>query len=98
MEITAVPYHTGVTLRHSLYHGFVVVYSPKRKSSLANLRAFTTRLPRVPITILAVTDSLSKAYFYNDFSQALINEGDKLAEQLNASFLTTTSGFTDQSK
>ena len=38
VEVTVTSYHGGTQVRDDLYHGYILVYSAKRKASLANLR------------------------------------------------------------
>jgi len=38
VEVTTSSYHGASQLRHSLYHGYILVYWCKRRGSLANLK------------------------------------------------------------
>ena len=42
--------------RDELVHGFILVYSSKRRASLANLSALSVDIPELPLQILAVTE------------------------------------------
>ena len=63
-------------------------------------RAFAMRLPAVPKLLLAIVDSGGSAasFFSNNFSQTMITEGNAIADQLEAHFMTSTANFQQQSK
>ena len=42
--------------RDELVHGFILVYSTKRRASLSNLSALSVDIPELPLQILAVTE------------------------------------------
>ncbi|KAK0060412.1 rho GTPase-activating protein 190-like isoform X4, partial [Biomphalaria pfeifferi] len=98
VEVEVASFHGGNRLHQGLFHGYILVYSAKRRASLATLRAFTDRLPNVPKLIVAVADSggTSSSYFSSDICQMLIQEGHELSESLQASFMTTTANFSQQ--
>ncbi|KAH9518727.1 hypothetical protein Btru_006096 [Bulinus truncatus] len=98
VEIEVASYHGGNRLHQGLFHGYILVYSAKRRASLATLRAFSETLPHVPKLIVAVADSggTSSSYFSNDICQILIQEGHELSESQQASFMTTTANFSQQ--
>lgn len=70
--------------RDDLVHGFVLVYSTKRKASLATLVAFSQNIPNLPIQILAVTESggAANAFFSSELSHQLITAGNAAADRL----------------
>lgn len=91
VEVIVSSYHGANAFREDLVHGFILVYSTKRKASLATLRAFSANIPNLPIQILAVTETSSaSAFFGSDISQQLITEGNAIADRLQAHFMTST--------
>lgn len=70
--------------RDDLVHGFILVYSTKRKASLSTLTAFSENIPNLPIQILAVTESggTANAFFNSDVSHQLITAGNATADRL----------------
>ncbi|XP_069168245.1 rho GTPase-activating protein 190 isoform X18 [Procambarus clarkii] len=91
VEVIVSSYHGANAFREDLVHGFILVYSTKRKASLATLRAFSANIPNLPIQILAMTDTNSaSAFFGSDISQQLITEGNAIADRLQAHFMTST--------
>lgn len=70
--------------RDDLVHGFVLVYSTKRKASLATLVAFSQNIPNLPIQILAVTENggAANAFFSSELSHQLITAGNAAADRL----------------
>ncbi|MPC45067.1 Rho GTPase-activating protein 190 [Portunus trituberculatus] len=49
VEVIVSSYHGANAFREDLVHGFILVYSTKRKASLATLRAFSANIPNLPI-------------------------------------------------
>ncbi|XP_060516601.1 rho GTPase-activating protein 190 [Cylas formicarius] len=91
VEVIISSFHGANAFRDELVHGFILVYSTKRKASLATLNAFSMNIPNLPIQILAVTDSGSATAFFNDdLSQMLITEGNSTADRLGAHFMTSS--------
>ncbi|KAG8238492.1 hypothetical protein J437_LFUL018422, partial [Ladona fulva] len=92
VEVIISSYHGANAFREELVHGFILVYSTKRKASLATLNAFSMNIPNLPIQILAVTDTGgANAFFCSDLSHLLITEGNATADRLQAHFMTSTS-------
>ncbi|XP_058794856.1 rho GTPase-activating protein 190 isoform X2 [Phymastichus coffea] len=99
VEVTISSFHGANAFRDELVHGFILVYSTKRKASLATLKqnlfgfsAFSHNIPNLPIQIMAVTDSGgANAFFNNDLSHHLITEGNATADKLQAHFMTFSS-------
>ncbi|XP_059469340.1 rho GTPase-activating protein 190 isoform X7 [Neocloeon triangulifer] len=90
VEVIISSFHGANAFREELVHGFVLVYSTKRKASLATLDAFSANIPNLPIQILAVTDSGgANAFFSNDLSHQLIAGGNIVADRLGAHFMTS---------
>lgn len=91
VEVIVSSFHGANAFRDELVHGFILVYSTKRKASLATLNAFSMNIPNLPIQILAVTDGGGATAFFNDdLSQMLITEGNVTADRLQAHFMTST--------
>ncbi|KAL1491496.1 hypothetical protein ABEB36_012085 [Hypothenemus hampei] len=94
VEVIVSSFHGANAFRDELVHGFILVYSTKRKASLATLNAFSMNIPNLPIQILAVTDSGSASAFFNDdLSQILITEGNATADRLGAHFMTSSASM-----
>ncbi|XP_049781040.1 rho GTPase-activating protein 190 isoform X2 [Schistocerca cancellata] len=92
VEVIISSFHGANAFREELVHGFILVYSTKRKASLATLNAFSMNIPNLPIQILAVTDTGgANAFFSSDLSHLLITEGNATADRLQAHFMTSTS-------
>ncbi|KAI4504260.1 hypothetical protein M0802_000731 [Mischocyttarus mexicanus] len=92
VEVTILSFHGANAFRDELVHGFILVYSTKRKASLATLNAFSMNIPNLPIQIMAVTDTGgANAFFSNDLSHLLITEGNATADRLQAHFMTSAS-------
>lgn len=99
VQVIVSSYHGANAFRDELVHGFILVYSAKRKASLATLNAFSMNIPNLPIQIMAVTDSGgANAFFGSDLSHLLITEGNATADRLHAHFMTTTSSCQQKSK
>ncbi|PVD34051.1 hypothetical protein C0Q70_05313 [Pomacea canaliculata] len=99
VEVEVTSYHGRPPLSYrSPKHGYILVYSAQRRASMNTLRSFASRLPAVPKLIIAVADSDGAAHlFFKDCSsQVLIREGNQLADELGALFMTTTATFTQQ--
>ncbi|XP_044740901.1 rho GTPase-activating protein 190 isoform X2 [Chrysoperla carnea] len=91
VEVIISSFHGANAFRDELVHGFILVYSTKRKASLATLNAFSMNIPNLPIQIMAVTDSGgANAFFNSDLSHLLITEGNATADRLHAHFMTSS--------
>ncbi|CAL1547999.1 unnamed protein product [Lymnaea stagnalis] len=90
VEIEVASFHGGNRLHQGLFHGYILVFSARRKASLATLRAFADTLLEVPKLIVAVVDSGAS------YPEINIQEGSQLADSLGASFMTTTANFSQQ--
>ncbi|XP_076668490.1 rho GTPase-activating protein 190 isoform X2 [Andrena cerasifolii] len=92
VEVIISSFHGANAFRDELVHGFILVYSTKRKASLATLNAFSMNIPNLPIQIMAVTDTGgANAFFSSDLSHLLITEGNATADRLQAHFMTSAS-------
>ena len=56
-------------------------------------RAFATRLPAVPMLILAVAEFGANTVFVSEQSQTLMTQANEFADSCNASFVTTCTNF-----
>jgi len=92
VEVVVTSYHSADSFRDDLVHGFILVYSTKRKASLSTLTAFSENIPNLPIQILAVTENggSANAFFNSDISHQLITAGNATADRLQAHFMTLT--------
>ncbi|XP_077978032.1 rho GTPase-activating protein 5-like isoform X2 [Glandiceps talaboti] len=94
VEVMAVSYHQGTPLREELHHGYILAYSTKRKASFSMLKAFSHNVLHVPIMMLAVTESAD--FFSDEDTKKYLTAGNKLADNLNIKFITTSSKFRQQ--
>ncbi|XP_063370149.1 rho GTPase-activating protein 190 [Cydia amplana] len=100
VEVIISSFHGATQFREELIHGFILIYSAKRKASLATLNAFSMNIPNLPIQMVAVTDgggSAANAFFGTDLGHALITEGNATADRLAAHFTTYTSSAENKS-
>ena len=51
VEVILSSYHSATDFRDELIHGFILVYSTKRKASLATLSIFSMNVPESPIQV-----------------------------------------------
>jgi len=90
VEVILSSYHSAIDFREELVHGFILVYSSRRKASIATLSAFSMNIPELPIQVVAVTDSAATTFHQTqELNQVLVAEGNNLADQLNAHFMTS---------
>ncbi|XP_066550074.1 rho GTPase-activating protein 5 [Amia ocellicauda] len=87
IQITVLSYHSSIGIRKDeLVHGYILVYSAKRKSSMAMLRAFLAEVQDViPVQMVAITDSQAD-FFENDAIKELMTEGEHIATEISAKF------------
>ncbi|CAH2099094.1 unnamed protein product [Euphydryas editha] len=100
VEVIISSFHGASQFREELIHGFILIYSAKRKASLATLNAFSMNIPNLPIQMVAVTDgggSAANAFFGTDLGHVLITEGNATADRLGAHFTTYTSSAENKS-
>ncbi|CAH1718323.1 unnamed protein product [Chironomus riparius] len=89
VEVILSSYHGANAFRDELVHGFILLYSTKRKASLATLNAFSINIPNLPMQIVSITDpGGASSFFNNELAQMLITEGNNLADKLRAHFVT----------
>ncbi|XP_028677413.1 rho GTPase-activating protein 5 [Erpetoichthys calabaricus] len=87
IQITILSYHSSIGIRKDeLVHGYILVYSAKRKSSMAMLRAFLAEVQDViPVQMVAITDSQAD-FFQNEAIKELMTEGEHIATEIAAKF------------
>uniref|UniRef100_A0A452HI91 Rho GTPase-activating protein 35 n=1 Tax=Gopherus agassizii TaxID=38772 RepID=A0A452HI91_9SAUR len=92
IELSILSYHSSFSIRKSrLVHGYIVVFSAKRKASLAMLRAFLCEVQDIiPIQIVALTDG-SIDILDNDLSREQLTEGQEIAQEIDGKFMTIPS-------
>ncbi|XP_053678662.1 rho GTPase-activating protein 190 [Anopheles nili] len=91
VELILSSYHGANAFRDDLIHGFILLYSSKRKASLSTLSAFSLNIPNLPMQIVAVSELGGvNAFFNNELSQSLITEGNTIADKLQAHFTTAS--------
>ena len=95
VEVILSSYHSAMDFRDELIHGFILVYSVKRRASLSTLTAFSLNIPELPIQLLAVSD---EDYVNDEITPQLLTEGNTLADRLNAHFMTSTTSIQQKSK
>ncbi|XP_078515519.1 rho GTPase-activating protein 5 [Lissotriton helveticus] len=89
IQITILSYHSSIGVRKDeLVHGYILVYSAKRKASMGMLRAFLSEVQdTIPVQLVAVTDSQAD-FFQNDAIKELMTEGEHIATEISAKFTT----------
>ncbi|KAM9777893.1 rho GTPase-activating protein 5 [Neosynchiropus ocellatus] len=87
IQVTILSYHSAIGVRKDeLVHGYILVYSAKRKASMATLRAFLAEVQDViPVQMVAITDSQAD-FFENDSIKELMTEGEHIATEISAKF------------
>ncbi|XP_017850290.1 rho GTPase-activating protein 190 isoform X3 [Drosophila busckii] len=89
VEFILSSYHGTHQYRDELIHGYIYIYSAKRRSSLANLNILAAQNANIPLQLVAVTESGGmNAFFNNEICQFLITEGNTLADRYKGSFMT----------
>lgn len=87
IQVTILSYHSSVGIRKDeLVHGYIFVYSAKRKASMAMLRAFLAEVQDViPVQLVAITDSQAD-FFENEAIKELMTEGEHIATEIASKF------------
>ncbi|XP_075915994.1 rho GTPase-activating protein 5-like [Petromyzon marinus] len=84
IKVTVISYHAAMLKREELTHGYVLVYSAKRKASFAMLRAFLSDVTEaIPVLLVAITDS-SAEFLENALARELFPEGSRIANEIGA--------------
>lgn len=95
IEVTATSYHGAQALlnRNEIFHGYILAYCPKRKSSIATMRSFAEQnLHHASVLILAIPENGDPSYNMNEHSHGF-KEGEELARSLQGNFMKMTSSF-----
>ncbi|XP_053331198.1 rho GTPase-activating protein 5 [Spea bombifrons] len=87
IQITILSYHSSIGVRKDeLVHGYILVYSAKRKASMGMLRAFLSEIQdTIPVQLVAVTDSQAD-FFENESIKESMTEGEHIATEISAKF------------
>ncbi|KAE8587571.1 hypothetical protein XENTR_v10022019 [Xenopus tropicalis] len=87
IQITILSYHSSIGVRKDeLVHGYILVYSARRKASMGMLRAFLSEVQdTIPVQLVAVTDSQAD-FFENEAIKELMTEGEHIATEISAKF------------
>ncbi|KAM8920963.1 rho GTPase-activating protein 5 [Pelodytes ibericus] len=87
IQITILSYHSSIGVRKDeLVHGYILVYSARRKASMGMLRAFLSEIQdTIPVQLVAVTDSQAD-FFENEAIKELMTEGEHIATEISAKF------------
>lgn len=87
IQVTVLSYHSSIGIRKDeLVHGYILVYSAKRKASMAMLRAFLAEVQDViPVQMVAITDSQAD-FFENEAIKELMTEGEHIATEITSKF------------
>ncbi|KAL2096372.1 hypothetical protein ACEWY4_008520 [Coilia grayii] len=90
IELSILSYHSSFSLRKSrLVHGYIAVYSAKRKASMETLCAFLCEVQDIiPVQLIAVGES--QVDF--DMAREQVSQGEELAHELEARFSTVVCG------
>ncbi|XP_006627687.1 rho GTPase-activating protein 35 [Lepisosteus oculatus] len=90
IELLILSYHSSFSLRKSrLVHGYITVYSAKRKASLETLCAFLCEVQDIiPVQLLAVEDELSD----HEIARDQLAQGEELAHEIEGRFTSVACG------
>ncbi|XP_067307070.1 rho GTPase-activating protein 35 [Pseudorasbora parva] len=90
MDLAVLSYHSSFSLRKSrLVHGYIAVYSAKRKASMETLCAFLCEVQDIiPVQLLAVAENQSEL----DSVREQLAQGEELAHEIDARFSSVICG------
>ncbi|XP_076843708.1 rho GTPase-activating protein 35-like [Brachyhypopomus gauderio] len=93
IELSLLSYHASFTMRKSrLVHGYIGVYSARRKASLETLCAFLCEVPDiVPVQLLAVGETQAELTD-SDYARELLVQGEELAHEIEGRFTSVVCG------
>ncbi|XP_028839327.1 rho GTPase-activating protein 35 [Denticeps clupeoides] len=93
IELCLLSYHATFSMRKSrLVHGYIAVYSVRRKASLETLCAFLCEVQDIiPVQVLAVADSQSELTD-SESARELIIQGEELAHEIEGRFSSLVCG------
>ncbi|XP_052432568.1 rho GTPase-activating protein 35 [Carassius gibelio] len=93
IDLTVLSYHSSFSLRKSrLVHGYIAVYSAKRKASMETLCAFLCEVQDIiPVQLLAVAETQSELADSEAVREQL-GQGEELAHEIDARFNSVICG------
>ncbi|XP_062409234.1 rho GTPase-activating protein 35 [Sardina pilchardus] len=93
IDLSLLSYHSSFSLRKSrLVHGYIAVYSAKRKASMETLCAFLCEVQDIiPVQLIAVGESQGELADF-DMAREQVSQGEELAHELEARFSTVVCG------
>lgn len=93
VELSLLSFHSSFSLRKTgLVHGYIAVYSARRKASMETMCAFLCEVQDiVPVQLLAVAESQMELSD-SDSAKEQICQGEELAHEINARFNTIICG------
>ncbi|KAI5089563.1 rho GTPase-activating protein 35, partial [Silurus meridionalis] len=93
IELSLLSYHAAFTMRKSrLVHGYVGVYSARRKASLETLCALLCEVPDiVPVQLLAVGETETELTD-SESARELLVQGEELAHEIEGRFASVVCG------
>ncbi|XP_035239764.1 rho GTPase-activating protein 35 [Anguilla anguilla] len=93
IELSLLSYHSSFSLRKSrLVHGYIAVYSARRRASLETLCAFLCEVQDIiPVQLLAVTESQTELADCES-SREQLAQGEELAHEIEARLSSVVCG------
>lgn len=93
IDLAVLSYHSTFSLRKSrLVHGYIAVYSAKRKASLETLCAFLCEVQDIiPVQLLAVGETQAELT-ESEVARDQLVEGDELAHEIEGRFSSVVCG------
>ncbi|KAK3531281.1 hypothetical protein QTP70_015184 [Hemibagrus guttatus] len=93
IDLAVLSYHSAFSLRKSrLVHGYIAVYSAKRKASLETLCAFLCEVQDIiPVQLLVVGESQAELT-ESDVARDQLVEGEELAHEIEGRFNSVVCG------
>uniref|UniRef100_UPI00358ECC56 rho GTPase-activating protein 5-like n=1 Tax=Myxine glutinosa TaxID=7769 RepID=UPI00358ECC56 len=90
IKITVSSYHTATLNRSNVFHGYILVYSAKRRASLSVLISFLSDvMEAIPIQLVAITES-NNEFFVDKTTKELLSEGESIADEVGLKFMTVS--------
>uniref|UniRef100_A0A8C4Q9G5 Rho GTPase activating protein 5 n=1 Tax=Eptatretus burgeri TaxID=7764 RepID=A0A8C4Q9G5_EPTBU len=90
IKITVSSYHTATLNRSNLFHGYILVYSAKRRASLSVLISFLSDvLEVIPVQLVAITEN-NNEFFVDETTKELLSEGERIANEVGLKFMTVS--------
>ncbi|KAL6471333.1 hypothetical protein MHYP_G00199830 [Metynnis hypsauchen] len=93
IDLAVLSYHSSFSLRKSrLVHGYIAVYSAKRKASMETLCAFLCEVQDIiPVQLLAVGESQAELT-EPDVAREQLSQGEELAHEIEGHFNSIVCG------